>query len=254
MVLDMAGNGTLRPFEGRHALVTGGTRRIGRAIALHLISQGAHVTIHTFRGSDRMDALKQEARHRGGTVRSLHGDLRSTADLDDLIDAIRHTIPQIDLLINNAAGFESTEAGSWTAEAFDRHMDLNARAVYRLCGCLGADMKRAGRGAIVNISCASATRPMQDYIPYSASKAAVSSLTKGFARALAPEVRVNAIAPGPILPPSGADALQGDAAAKSTLLGRYGDPQDIALAVHFLLLQPYVTGTVLAVDGGRTIA
>ncbi len=239
-----------------HALVTGGTRRIGRAISLHLAQHGAQVTVHTASGSSRMPNLEREAKQRGATrpLRSTCADLRSSSELDALVTTLRGSAPPINVLINNAAGFEATPWGAWSDDAFDQHMQLNARAVYRLCGLLGADMKHRGHGAIVNISCTSAARPMKTYLPYSASKAAVSNLTKSFARALAPEVRVNAIAPGPILPPAGADASQGDAAADSTLLGRYGDPKDIAHAVHFLLVQSYVTGVVLAVDGGRTVA
>jgi NAD(P)-dependent dehydrogenase (short-subunit alcohol dehydrogenase family) len=131
---------------------------------------------------------------------------------------------------------------------------VNARAVYAVSLVAGRLMKSRGAGAIVNVACSSGIRPWKGFVPYSASKAAAISLTKGFARALAPEVRVNAVAPGPVLRPEGSSPADEERAARATLLGRWGEPADVASAVLFLATTPYLTGVVLAVDGGRSIA
>ena len=243
-----------RPLEGRRALVTGASQRIGRALALALARAGAAVALH-YR-SDEAGARETAASiaSMGSHAVLLQADLADAAACARLVDEAHAALGGLDVLVNNAAMFERTPLADMTAADFDRHMAVNARSVYALSLAAGGRMKAAGYGGIVNIACVSAWRPFAAYVPYSASKAAVVNLTKGFAKVLAPEVRVNGIAPGPILPAAGEAPGQGEEAVADTLLGRWGAPEDIAAACLFLLRARYVTGFTLAVDGGRAIA
>jgi pteridine reductase len=241
-------------LEGRRALVTGASRRLGRAIAQRLAAEGADVAVH-HRGDDagaRATAAAVEAAGRRAVL--VRGDLADAAACERIAREAREALGGLDLLVNNAAVFRRTPLDEMTVEDFDAHLAVNARAVFALSLHAGRRMKSEGGGSIVNLACVSALRPWRGYVPYSASKAAVASLTKGFALALAPEVRVNAVAPGPILPAEGATPAESDRAVRATLLARWGAPSDVASAVVFLATSPYVTGVVLPVDGGRSIA
>ena len=249
----------LEPLRGRKALVTGASQRIGRAIAVALARAGAHVALH-YRsdesGSRNTAAYISSMRPGRSNARSpvLQADLGNTGACADLIDAAHAELGGLDVLVNNAAIFERTPLDTMNADDFDRHMAINARSVYALTLAAGRRMKQEEGGDIVNLACISAWRPYPDYVPYNASKAAVVNLTKGFAKVLAPEVRVNGIAPGPILPAAGEAPGQGERAVADTLLKRWGTPEDIAGACLFLLSARYVTGFTLPVDGGRSIA
>jgi pteridine reductase len=241
------------PLSGGRALVTGASRRLGRAIALALGRAGARVAVHY-----RHDAEGARETHRqldtlGRAGPVLRADLKDEHACARLVDAATADLGGLDLLVNNASTFERTPLETLAVADFDHHVAANARSVFALSLHAGRRMKAAGQGAIVNVACVSAERPWAAYLPYSASKAAVVNLTRGFARALAPHVRVNAVSPGPILPPAGADAAQGSAAVEATLLRRWGRPEEIGAAVVFLASAAYVTGVVLAVDGGRSI-
>jgi pteridine reductase len=242
------------PGSGTTALVTGSSRRLGRAIALALGRAGYRVALHYRRDANGSQETRRLLASLGVDAPCLQADLADPRACERLIDQAHAALGSLDVLVNNAAMFERTPLATMTAADFEHHMAANAGSVYALSLHAGRRMVEAGAGAIVNIACVSAARPWAAYVPYSASKAAVVNLTRGFARALAPAVRVNAVSPGPILPPAGADASQGDAAVKSTLLGRWGQPDDISAAVMFLLRAQYLTGVVLNVDGGRSIA
>ena len=155
--------------------------------------------------------------------------------------------------MNAAANFIREPFGAITWESFDATFALNARAPLFLSQALGLAMKERGYGRIVNIADIAATIPWPSYLPYSMSKAALVALTRSLAKALAPNVLVNAVAPGPVLLPDDYDEAQAKQAIEPTLLKRTGRPEDVADAVVFLLTSDYVTGTVLAVDGGRLL-
>jgi pteridine reductase len=241
-------------LEGRVALVTGAARRVGREIVLALAEAGAAVAVHARTSEREARALARAVRRRGGRAEVLLADL---ADPDQCLRLVPETLDRLgrlDVLVNNAAVFERTPALEPEAGAFDRHMAVNARAVYLLCGAAGRHMAERG-GSIVNLACASAESPWTGWLPYSASKAAVVNLTKGYAKALAPRVRVNAVAPGPVLPAPGSSERRNRAAVARTVLGRWGDPKDVARAVLFLVRDAtFTTGAVLPVDGGRHLA
>ena len=220
----------MTPLAGRTALVTGGAKRLGAAIAAALEAAGTRVLV---------------------TSRSapLSFDLSTRAGVQSLLAAL----PPIDLLVNAAANFIQEPFGSITFENFDATFALNARAPLMLSQALGTAMKERGYGRIVNIADIAATIPWPSYLPYSMSKAALVALTRGLAKALAPTVLVNAVAPGPVLLPDDFDEAAAKQAVDPTLLKRAGRPEDVADAVVFLMTSDYITGQTVAVDGGRLL-
>jgi len=241
-----------RPLEGRTALVTGASRRLGRAIAERLHSAGARLALHAHTDAAGLKAAERALSGPAGPAVSFTADLRDARAAEELVEKAWKALDGLDLLVNNVGVFERTPWRTLDADAFDRAMAVNARPVFLLSLAAGRRMKERGHGAIVNVACASGLKPWGGYVPYSASKAAVVSLTQGFAKAFAPEVRVNAVAPGPVLAPEAMDEAQRAAAAATTLLKRWGGPSDVAEAVLLLATQPWLTGVILPVDGGRT--
>ncbi len=238
----------------RVALVTGGARRIGACIADTLHRHGYRVLVH--HGRSAADAAALVARlndRRPDSAAALQCDLMSVAEIDTLADRARQQWGRMDLLVNNASSFYPTPLERLTATDFERLVGVNLRAPLFLTRALAADLG-AHRGAVVNLADIYAERPLPQYAPYCAAKAGLVSITRSLARELAPDVRVNAVAPGAILWP---ETDEDDQARESLLarvpLGRIGDPGDIAGAVLYLAQSDYVTGQVLAVDGGRSV-
>jgi NAD(P)-dependent dehydrogenase (short-subunit alcohol dehydrogenase family) len=242
-----------KTLGGRRALVTGASRRLGRSIALALADAGVAIVAH-YRNDERgAQETVRLARERGVRAESVAADLTHAEACPRIVRTATEALGGLDVLVNNASAFDRTPLDSLSVADWDTQMDANAKAPFELMLHAGRAMKAAGGGAIVNLACVSAERPWAEFVPYSASKAALVNATKGFAKALAPEVRVNAVAPGPILPPAGEDEAEGEKAVRNTLLKRWGHPDDIAAAVLFLLRASYVTGVVLHVDGGRSL-
>jgi len=226
----------------RVALVTGAGTRVGRAIALDLARRGWAVVAH-FRT------------HR--PPRSLLGiraDLSTPDGPAGVARTFRKRFPQLDLLVNSAAAFERRPLADTDAALFDAQMALNARAPLLLTRALLPALRRA-RGSVVNVlDVGGALVPWVGYAAYGASKAALRALTESMALELAPEVRVNAVAPGTVLWPEGQAASARRRLARRIPLGRAGEPEDVARAVRFLAESPFVTGAVVPVDGGRHLA
>ena len=244
-------------LQGKVVLVTGGARRVGAAIARRLHRSGATLMLH-HRSSvvearklqDELDAV------RPGSVSLLQGDLLDTAKLPHLIAHTVHTFGRLDALINNASTFLPTPVGEITEDNWHNLVGTNVKAPLFLSQAAAPHLRRTG-GAIVNITDIHADLPMKNYVVYTLAKAALQGLTRSLARELAPEVRVNAVAPGPILWPDGNafDELARQRIISHTPLKRVGSPEDIAGAVNYLLTDAqYVTGHTIAVDGGRAIA
>ena len=187
------------PLARRVALVTGGARRLGRATVLELAALGADVAIHARTSGREARALAALVRRKGRRAVVLEADLADPVACAGLVPAVVAALGRIDVLVTNAALFEPTDPASGDVASWDRLMDVNARATYLLTAEAGRRMRAAGGGCVVHLACASAASPWPSFLPYSASKAAVVALTKGFAKAFAPTVRVNAVAPGPIL-------------------------------------------------------
>lgn len=241
-------------LSGRCALVTGASGRLGRAIALSLAAAGATPVVHYRSDEQGAEETLRLMSAAGTHSHALQGDLAQEGVCERLVRETHAALGGLDLLVNSAAMFEGLPLAEMEVSDFDRHMASNARSVYELSLHAGRWMVENGGGDIINLADVAAFRPWPMYIGYCASKAAVVNMTRSFAKALGPSVRVNAIAPGPVMPPSGGDEAQGNAAVAATLLGRWGGPEDITAALHFLLRATYITGYTLPVDGGRSIA
>jgi len=237
------------------ALVTGAARRIGRATASHLHSLGYDVAVH-YRGSaSEAMSLKDELNaRRADSCLCFAADIANEAGVRSLVESITEKYSALHVLVNNASGFEPTPLESCTHNDFDAMIDSNLRGPYFLVQGL-APLLRKSRGSIVNIVDTHVERPLLNYNVYGAAKAGLASLTRSLAVELAPEVRVNAVAPGAILWPESGEAYGEEQRARTvaaTPLGRMGDAQDIADVVGFLARDAkYVTGQVISVDGGR---
>lgn len=229
------------------ALVTGGAIRVGRAILTELDAAGYRLAIH-YHGS-RADAAEQQQRFAGATLH--RADLRDLGQIEALAEEVVGQHGRVDVLIHNAALYYPTPVGQTSGEQWDDLHHLNLRAPYFLTQALRPAIPAGG--VIVNITDAGGTVPAPDHIPYGVTKAGLVAMTEGLARALAPDIRVNAVAPGPVILPERYDAAQRAASIAETLLQREGAPADIARAVRFLVENDYITGAVLPVDGGRRL-
>jgi pteridine reductase len=243
------------PLAGRCVLVTGGARRLGAAIARRLHRAGAHLAVHHRDSHDDAGALVAELNAaRADSAAALTGDLRDLSTLPTLVADVIGRFGRIDVLVNNASSFYPTPVGSITSEQFDDLVGTNLRAPLFLTQA-AAPALRVTRGLVLNMADIHGQRPLRDHAAYCAAKAGLIMLTRSLARELGPEIRVNAIAPGPVLWPEGGldEALRREIIGK-TALKRGGSPDDIARAAHFFAVDaPYVTGQVLAVDGGRSV-
>ena len=241
-------------LEGRVILVTGGARRVGAAIVRRLHAAGASILLHYRSASSAAEALANELGcARPGSVRTLRADLLATDGLPALVDRALGAFGRLDGLVNNASSFFATPIGAIREADWTDLIGTNLKAPLFLSQA-AAPFLRESRGAIVNIVDIHAERPLARYPVYCAAKAGLAGLTRALAIELAPEVRVNGVAPGPISWPETDDFDLRERAAivEHTLLKRVGDPEDIAGAVEYLLSAPYVTGQILAVDGGRS--
>ena len=237
------------------ALVTGAARRIGRAIALDLADAGHDVAVHFHRSDAAAEALCAELVGRGVRAAAFRADLTRAAEVTGLAGSVVDAFGGVDVLVNNASAFHATplEATGGEALAADLRLFLavHVEAPLWLTHALLPGL-RERRGAVVNVGDAAALRP--GYIPYTVSKAALRHLTRALARELAPDVRVNGVAPGAILPPAGAPEGTAERLAERIPSGRLGTPEEVAAAVRFLATGPaFVSGQVLAVDGAEHV-
>ncbi len=241
------------------ALVTGGAVRIGRAICRALAAAGHAVAVHHRTSSAAAAELCAEIIAAGGRAEPFAADLTRPPEIAQLAADVERAFGRVDVLVNNASVFPSTPflgtPPTEIASALDTSVALHVRAPLLLVRALAPGMQARGRGVVVNLGDSVADRA--GFAPYSASKAALASLTRSLARELAPEIRVNMVSPGAILPAPGpaADRAAADALARVVAkipMGRAGTPAEIAAAVVFLVSGPgYVTGQDIAVDGGR---
>ena len=242
-------------LQGKVALVTGAARRIGAAIARRLHGCGANVIVH-YRGAEE-EAVRLEAElnaARAGSALRVKGDLLAPIAPRALISAALERWQRLDLLVNNASAFYPTPFGEIEASHWEELVGSNLRAPLFLSQAAAPHLARA-QGSIVNIADIHAGRPLKGYLVYSIAKSGLAALTSALALELAPAVRVNAVAPGAIAWPENDqfDPGERERIVASTPLGRLGGPEDVAQAVQFLALAPFVTGHMLAVDGGRSV-
>jgi pteridine reductase len=236
--------------KGKRALVTGAGRRIGQAIAVALAEAGAEVALHHHTSAREAEEVAE--RCPGSVV--LGADLRSASEAEALAVETARRLGGLDIVVNSAAIFERTPLESIDEAAWDRHIDTNLKGPFFLARKSGQIMRERGAGVIVNVTDWAISRPYPAYLPYYAAKAGLAAVTAGLARALAPEVRVNSVAPGPILLPEGADPAHEAAVLQATPLGRLGGPEAVVSAVMFLIGNDFTTGATITVDGGRSLA
>jgi pteridine reductase len=240
-------------LAGRVALVTGAGRRLGLAMARALAERGMTVAIHHHASADGADALRDEIVAAGGRAACFAGDLTDARAAAELPRQVVAELGGLDVLVNSAAVMHQVSFEQTTPELYDATLDLNLRAVF-FCTQGAAPALRAARGKVVNLADLGGLEPWPGFAAHSVSKAGVVMLTRVLARALAPEVTVNAIAPGAVLVPESYDAAERERLARTTPLGRLGSPDDVIRALLYLLEGgDYVTGEVLVVDGGRLL-
>ena len=241
-------------LSGRTALVTGAAKRLGADIARALHAEGMNLLLHYNRSEAEAQALAQELNGvRADSAAVAQADLANIQGLDSLVKAALQW-QGLDVLINNASVFRPTPVGSVGEDDWDEIMASNLKAPFFLAQAAAVHLKK-NHGCIVNMLDIHARRPLKEHTLYSTAKAGLAMLTLSLARELGPEVRVNGVAPGPILwPEAGMDAAAKKAILEATALKRKGSPEDIAGAVLYLVRDAeYVTGQILAVDGGRSI-
>jgi len=242
-------------LEGQAALVTGGARRVGAAIARELHGAGASVLLHYRDSEAEASKLATELNAvRAGSAATVKADLLAPVAPKALVAAALERFARLDLLVNNASSFFPVPVGEIEASHWEELIGSNLRAPLFLSQEAAPQLAR-NKGAIVNIVDIHAERPLKGYPVYSVAKAGLAALTRSLALELAPEVRVNGVAPGAIAWPEDGqfDPEERKRILASTPLGRVGTPEDIAQAVHFLACAPYVSGQIIAVDGGRSV-
>jgi pteridine reductase len=236
----------------RVALVTGGAARLGRAIGLGLAEVGYDLVIGYRSSAAGAEEVAAEVEDLGRRCRAIRADLTDPAAAGTLVDAARDAYGRLDLVVNSAASFRSVPLLDVDADEWDAVMALNVRAPHLVVRA-AAGILRASRGSVVNIVDLSAFQPWSVYPHHAVSKAALAHLTRVQARALAPDVRVNAVAPGAVLPPEEWTTEGWNALADRTPLKRVGRPRDVIRAVLYLAEADFVTGHVMVVDGGRLL-
>jgi len=239
-----------RALAGQVALVTGAAKRVGRSIALRLAEQGAAVIVNYATSKTEGEALVREITETGGRGVAIQADVSKRPDVDKMFAAIETQFGRLDILVNNAGVFFGAKFEDLTDGQWDRIMDANLKSQFLCAQAAAPIMRRQGRGRIINISSLGGILPWPSYTHYCVSKAGSIMLTRCLARALAPEILVNSIAPGTIQFPG---EPPDEEYIRRVPLHRTGTGDDIAGAVAYLATADFVTGQIIVVDGGRAL-
>jgi len=243
-----------RKLEGRTALVTGAAKRLGAATARRLHAEGMNLLLHYNKSeAEAVQLCKELNALRKDSAAVAQADLGNIQGLESLVKAALQW-DGLDVLVNNASSFRPTPLGGVIEDDWDELMASNLKAPFFLSQAAAVHLKK-NHGSIVNMVDIHARRPLKDYTVYCAAKAGLAMLTLSLAKELGPEVRVNGVAPGPVLwPDAGLDAATKKSILEATALKRKGSPEDVAGAVLYLVRDAeYITGQIIAVDGGRSI-
>ena len=240
-------------ISGKIALVTGGAKRVGKAIVQALAARGCHLIVHYHRSQPQAQETVRALRATGHRALALQADITKEDQVEAMIEAATAHFGRIDLLVNNAALFYRTSLETLTVEDWERVMDVNLTGTFLCAHKIGLRMREWGWGHIINIADVAGERPWADYIPYSVSKACVLTFTQGLAMELAPQVMVNAVIPGPVLFQEDTPDNVRQREIGKTLVKRPGSPQDVAQVVVFVAESDYSTGASFHVDGGRSL-
>jgi len=240
-------------MAGKIALVTGAAHRVGSAIALALAERGCDLLIHYNNSAEEASETVALAQAAGVQAVSAQADLTDLKDIKQLFSALDQAFDGLDLLINSAAIMQPLDLLQASEEDWDRTLKLNLKAPFFCIQHAAQRMRKRGMGVIVNISDVAGLRPWTRYPVHSISKSGLEMLTKVAARALAPEIRVNAIAPGPVLRSQWIDAPRWKEITQALPLRRGGSPRDVTDALIFLIENDFITGETVVVDGGRNL-
>jgi pteridine reductase len=239
-------------LAGKIALVTGSAQRVGKAIALKLAREGAHLIVHYGSSADAAEQTTAEIRALGVDAITAQADLANPAHISALFQQIESRFGRLDVLVNNAASFHKEAFQTTSLEAWDEVMAVNLRAPF-LCMQHAARLMGSQGGVIINIGDLAGVYAWREFAAHGVSKAGLIHLTKQAARELAPHIRVNTITPGPILPAPQMSDSAWQAIAAEIPLKRNGSPEDIARAVVFLVQNDFITGESITVDGGEAL-
>lgn len=238
-------------IEGSKAVVTGSAVRVGREIALRLADGGADVAIHYRTSEEEAEETAEEVRERGVDSATVRSDLSTVEGAESAVDGAADALGGLDVLVNSASVFFPSPVGDVDEDDWDALFDVNLKGPF--FACQRARERMDGGGVVVNIADWAGFRPYENHVPYCTTKAGVIAMTRGLAKELAPDVRVAAVAPGPVmLPPSYTDE-DVERILEKTPLDRVGSPEDVAHGVEYLVEAGFVTGAVVPVDGGRLI-
>ncbi|MDP1536144.1 MAG: pteridine reductase [Burkholderiales bacterium] len=244
-------------LTGKAVLVTGGAKRVGAAICRRLHAAGANVVVHYHRSAAEAQALLRELNGlREDTLALVCADLLTPGALPQLVKDALAAFGRLDVLVNNASTFYPTPVGAINEQVWEDLIGTNLKVPLFLAQAAAPALRKA-QGSIVNIIDIHAELPMKNHLVYNTAKGGLLALTRSLARELGPQVRVNGVSPGTILwpdDPAWQNDLERQRIVNQTALKRSGEPDDIARAVEFLITAPYVTGQIIAVDGGRSIS
>jgi pteridine reductase len=241
-------------LQGKVALVTGAGKRVGQAIALALAQRGATLAIHyrSSRGGAEEAAARINEQH--GRAQIFGADLERVDEIDRMVANVIETFGRLDVLVNSASVFYRKPLEELSERDWDLNLDTNLKAPFFLSKFAGAAMRREGAGKIINIGDWAGIRPYNNYLPYTVSKAGLIGLTRALAKALAPEVQVNCVALGPVMPPDEYSPEEIERLRQATLTKTMGSAADVAGAVLFLCEgTDFATGSTLMLDGGRLL-
>lgn len=240
-------------LHGKVVLVTGGAIRVGKAISLELAAAGADIVVNYNSSAGPAEETVTEIQALGRRAIAQQADVSQGEQVQRLIDRTVSELGRLDVLVNSASVWRRTPWAELDEEEWDRQIAVDLKGPFLCARAAAPHLAAHGDGAIVNIVDLSAFTPFPNFLPHSVAKAGLLNMTYSLAMELAPAVRVNAIAPGPVLPPPEYTEQQLAASAKRTLLKRWGTPADVARAVRYLVEAEYVTGAVLPVDGGERL-
>jgi pteridine reductase len=238
-------------LAGKVAVVTGGAVRLGKAQALALAGQGVRVVIHYGHSAAEAEETVNQVRALGGEAVRIQADLRQLNQISTVIPRAVAHFGQVDILVNSAAIFKPGDVNNTTESIWDEQFAINLKAPFFLSQAFVAHFDMGRRGHIVNIADWRAVHPSPLYLTYTLTKTGLVAMTQSLALALAPNIQVNAIAPGAILPPPGHDQAYLDRLAQRIPLRRVGSAEEVATALLFLLRSDFVTGEVIQVNGGQ---
>lgn len=251
----ISGQQTSRPLEGKVVLVTGAGVRVGRALAEGLAQAGADIAAHYHRSEAGVDEALSVIRADGNRAEKFRADLGDAAEAERLISEVESRLGPVHALVNSAALFERRDFLDTPAEILERQWAVNARGPYLLTQAVARRMVGRGGGDVVNVvDIGGVFSAWSHYSAYCMTKAALAAMTRCLALELAPAIRVNAVAPGTVLPPEGMDERTLDALKSRIPQERFGSAEDVVRTVLFLLTGPaFITGQIIAVDGGRSL-